>query len=894
MSTETQASTELTWPAARIRQTFLDFFAEEGHRVVPSSPVFPLDDPTLLFTNAGMNQFKDVFLGTGSRDYSRAVDTQKCIRASGKHNDLEDVGVDTYHHTFFEMLGNWSFGDYFKEDTIVWAWKLLTEVYGLPKERLWVTVFEGDEADGLGPDEEAERIWLEKTDVDPARVLRLPKCENFWEMGETGPCGPCSEIHLDRGGPDTDPDDGRHPELGITGENERFIELWNLVFMQYQRLDDGSLKDLPAKSVDTGMGFERITAVLQGKDSNYHTDLFAPIFSAIAELTGKTYEGGDSQSDVAFRVCADHMRALTASLSDGATPSNTGRGYVLRRLIRRAARFGTQELGMQEPWLYKVVPAVAEALGDAFPEMRERTDHVQLIIEEEERSFGRTLSRGIQRFAALAKKVEGAGGTEIPGDEAFELYATSGFPQDLVEQMARERDMTVDLAGWEAAEAKHRDASKTEGRFKQLLSGEELEAVPSETESLFYREGLDSCRTEDARVHFVAERDEGSLVLVLDKSPFYAESGGQVGDTGRIQVGASTVEVADTKKVGGVVAHVGRLSGGPLPSVGDAAVAIVDAERRERIRKNHSATHLLNQALRQVLGDHVVQQGSEVDGERLRFDFSNPAAVSAEQLDEVERLVSAEVAGNHAVQATDEDLEAAKARGVTATFGEKYGERVRVVDMGGWSTELCGGTHVQRTGDIGSFVITSEGAISAGVRRIEALTGAAAVAWLQEQRRVLRETALGLKVAAKDLPDRVAQLQKQLKEAKKNKAAGQGADVARLTDELKGKLTERDGLSWLLADLPAVTGEDLRPLAEAAKGLAPDLVLALFGRDGDKVPFVTICQGKALEAGHKAGDLAKTIAGQLGGGGGGRPAQAQGKGLDASKVPAALEALEAT
>ncbi|MDF1800434.1 MAG: alanine--tRNA ligase [Planctomycetota bacterium] len=890
MSTHTDT---LTWPAARIRQTFLDFFAERGHRVVPSSAVFPLDDPTLLFTNAGMNQFKDVFLGTGTRDYTRAVDTQKCIRASGKHNDLEDVGVDTYHHTFFEMLGNWSFGDYFKEDTIVWAWTLLTEVFGLPKERLWVTVFEGDAADGLGPDTEAERIWLEKTDVDPARVLRLPKGENFWEMGDTGPCGPCSEIHLDRGGPETNPADGSDPVLGITGENERFIELWNLVFMEFQRLDDGSLKELPAKSVDTGMGFERITAVLQGTNSNYHTDLFAPVLERIADLTGKTYEGGDSLSDIAFRVCADHMRALTASLSDGATPSNTGRGYVLRRLVRRAARFGTQELGMQEPWLYQVVPAVAESLGDAFPEMRARLDHVQLIIEEEERSFGRTLGRGIQRFEALAKEVEAGGSKSLPGDQAFELYATSGFPQDLVEQMARERGLSVDLEGWASAETKHRNASKSEGRFKQLLSAEELESVPGETESLFYRDGIDSCRDEDCKVQYVADRGDGEVVVVLDRSPFYAESGGQVGDRGRLQIGASLVQVTDTKKVGGVVAHIGKLVEGPLPLAGAAAVAIVAAERRELIRKNHSATHLLGKALREVLGEHVAQQGSEVDDARLRFDFSNPSGMTPEQIDEVERLVNQAVYFNDPVVVSEEELDAAKQRGVVAAFGEKYGERVRVVDMGGWSTELCGGTHVERTGDIGAFAVTSERAISAGVRRLEGVTGPAAVALFQEQRRLLRDAARTLKAAPEELVSRALQLQKQLKEAKKQKAAGQGADVARVAEELRGKLVERDGISWLVADLEGLGGGDLRAVAEAAKGLAPDLVLCLFGREGKAVPFLTSCQGRALETGYKAGDLAKVIAEHLGGGGGGKPAQAQGKGLDASAVPAAVEALAA-
>ena len=887
----TAKTTSTTWTASRIRSTFLRFFEERGHQVVPSSPVFPLDDPTLLFTNAGMNQFKDVFLGTGTRDYKRAADTQKCIRVSGKHNDLEEVGVDTYHHTFFEMLGNWSFGDYFKRDAILWAWELLTEVYKLPKERLWVTVFAGDEADGLAVDEEAERIWREETDIDPTHILRCDKKDNFWEMGDTGPCGPCSEIHIDRGGPDSNPTDGADPKIGVNAGNERFIELWNLVFMQFTRLDDGSLKELPAKHVDTGMGFERIAAVLQGSDSNYHTDVFAPIFESISEVTGREYTGGDSQQDVAFRVCADHMRALCASLSDGATPSNTGRGYVLRRLIRRAARFGTQELGCQEPWLYRVIPAVADVLGEAFPEMRARLDHVQLIVKDEERSFGRTLARGIQLFVSLADQVEARGEKSIPGDAAFELYATSGFPQDLVEQMARERGLTVDVAGWELAEANHREASKSEGRFKQLLSAEELEQVPGETETLYYREGLAACREEACKVLFAANRGEGQVVVVLDRTPFYAESGGQVGDVGKLEMGATTVRVTDTKKVGGVVVHLGEMVKGHLPEAGASAVAIVAAERRDLIRKNHSATHLLGKALREVLGEHVAQQGSEVDDQRLRFDFSNPKGMSPEQIDEVEARVNSVIRWNESVAVSEEDLDDAKARGVVAAFGEKYGQRVRVVDMGGWSTELCGGTHVYRTGDIGAFAITSERAISAGVRRIEGVTGPVALELFQAQRRTLREASLALKASAEELVPRIGQLQKQLKEAKKSQTASSGADLARILDQLQAAAIDKSGILHIVMDLEGADTKTLKEVSEKASQLGSDLVLVLFGREGKTVPFTVVCAGRALEAGFKAGDLAKTIAGHLGGGGGGRPNQAQGKGLDAKALPGALTEL---
>jgi alanyl-tRNA synthetase len=887
------SSSQKSWTASGIRTAYLQFFEERGHRIVPSSGSFPLDDPTLLFTNAGMNQFKDMFLGTGTRDYTRAVDTQKCIRVSGKHNDLEEVGVDGHHHTFFEMLGNWSFGDYFKEEAIEWAWTLLTEVFGLPKERLWVTVYGGDKADGLGPDEEAERIWKEKTDILPSHVLRLGKSENFWEMGATGPCGPCTEIHIDRGGPETNPEDGASLEFGIPADNERYMELWNLVFMQFLRLDDGSLKELPNKHVDTGLGLERIVATMQGVDSNYHTDLFLPIIDAIAVETGRTYERGESSTDVAFRVCADHMRALTAALSDGVSPSNTGRGYVMRRLIRRAARFGTQELGMNQPWLYKLVPVVAEVLGESFPEMRERLDHVQLIIKDEETSFGRTLNRGITLFDQLAGQVEERGATELPGDEAFELYATSGFPQDLVEQMARERGMTVDLAGWDTAEGKHKNASKSEGSFKQLLSAEELEAIDGETRSTYHDGGEASLELSGCKVLFAAEREPGQLSLVLDTSPFYAESGGQAGDTGTISSkdGEHVMQVTGTKKVAGVVVHLGTVAKGAAPVAGTLVTARVAGARRDLTAKNHSATHLLNQALREVLGDHVAQQGSEVDSERLRFDFSNPKGLTPEQIDRVEAIVNQQIALNNAVEVTEENLDDARARGVVAAFGEKYGERVRVVDMGAWSTELCGGTHVQRTGDIGSFTISQERAISAGVRRIEGLTGPAAIAEFQEQRRTLRGAASILKTSPGELQGRLELLQKQLKEAKKKQKASKGTDAVATVEALKGAAQLKGDVTWVIQDLPESDAQAVGEIAEAGKALSADLVLVLFGRDGGKVPFVVVSQGAALENGHKAGDLAKLIAGHLGGGGGGRPGQAQGRGLKADGVPGAMEQL---
>ena len=870
-----------SFPAERVRKDFLEFFRARDHRIVPSGPVFPRDDPTLLFTNAGMNQFKDVFLGTGKRDYKRAADTQKCIRVSGKHNDLEEVGVDTYHHTFFEMLGNWSFGDYFKAEAIPWAWELLTKTWGLPPERLWVTVFGGDEKDKLPADEDAARIWVEKAGVDPSRVLRFGRKDNFWEMGETGPCGPCTEIHIDRGEAGENRADGADRRIGVNAGNERFMEIWNNVFIQFNRLEDGSLAELPAKHVDTGMGFERVVSVLQGKRSNYDTDLFAPIFARISSLAKRTYGASPAPADVAFRVIADHARAVTSAISDGALPSNEGRGYVLRRLVRRASRFGRQQLGLEDPFLCEVVPAVAEVLGGTFPEMRQRCEHVQSVIRAEEEQFGRTLGRGLVLFEDLAGKVKSK---VLPGEAVYDLYATYGFPQDLVELMARERGLSVDLAGWKSAEAEHQKKSRSEGAFKQLLSAEDLaRLVP--TKSTYHEAGTRSHELETKVLGLYHAEGQPSR-LVLAESPFYAESGGQIGDAGTVESadGSFRFVVEDTRKVGEVVVHLGQAVGKPSGAVR----ARVDRERRDRTRKHHTATHLLHKALKMVLGDHATQQGSYVGPDRLRFDFSHTKAVTPEELERIETIVNERVFANAPVTTTVEDLDAAKGRGVVAMFGEKYEDRVRVLDVGGWSLELCGGTHVSAAGDIGPFLILSERAIQAGVRRIEALTGPAAVQEIQRQRRLLREAAQTLKSSPEDVPARLAALQKEAKEAKKKTAATSAGDVAASLERLKGALAETKGIRHAVFDAPDLGLAAVRDLADRAKGLAPSLAVAVFGREGERVPFVIVCQGLPPGAKLSAGDLAKAVSRHLGGGGGGRPDLAQGQGQDAGSLPAAI------
>ncbi len=884
MSEASQSAHEIR-PAARVREEFLSFFRARGHRFVPSSPVFPADDPTLLFTNAGMNQFKDVFLGTGKRDYTRAVNTQKCIRVSGKHNDLEEVGLDTYHHTFFEMLGNWSFGDYFKDEAITWSWELLTKHWGLPKERLWVTVFGGDEKDKLPADDDAFRIWRDKTDIDPTHILKFGRKDNFWEMGETGPCGPCTEIHIDRGAEGSNPNDGADRKIGVNAGNERFIELWNNVFIQFNRLDDGSLKTLPSKHVDTGMGLERVTAVLQKKRSNYDTDLFTPIFRRLEEVTGILY-GRDEKTDIAFRVIADHLRAVSAAFADGLLPSNEGRGYVLRRLIRRASRFGRQTLGVERPFLFEVVPAVRDVLGEAFPNIRQREDHIRLLVRSEEESFGATLDRGLVLFGDLAAKLEKSKSSVLSGADAYDLYATYGFPQDLVELMCRERGWTLDRASWKTAEEKHRNASRAEGAFKQLLSAEQLAGLPATTSTYHANDASSTeLRTRVLRSFQAAGQKDR---VVLAASPFYAEGGGQIGDAGRIESldGSFVFEVEDTKKLGEIVVHVGTAKG--VAQDGIEVVAKVDAERRAATRANHTATHLLHKALREVLGEHVTQQGSYVGPDRLRFDLSHPKAISSEELERIERIVNAEIARNSRVATSVENLVDARKRGVMALFSEKYADRVRVVSVGSFSAELCGGTHVGAAGDIGAFVIVSERALQAGVRRIEALTRLGALDHVQTLRRTLDTAARSLKTSPDELTGRIEQLQKELKELRKKGEKSAVADVGAAFDKLKASRTDANGVQCGVLDFAGLDTNALRELGDRARSLGGDQALVLFGRADGRVPFLVIFEGAPIAKGLKAGELAARISKVLGGGGGGKPSLAQGQGLAPDKIEEAL------
>ncbi|MAG59026.1 MAG: alanine--tRNA ligase [Planctomycetes bacterium] len=866
--------------AHEIRNDFLEFFRAREHRVVPSAPVFPQDDPTLLFTNAGMNQFKDVFLGNGTRDYARAADTQKCIRVSGKHNDLEEVGVDTYHHTFFEMLGNWSFGDYFKREAIAWAWELLTKTWGMPKDRLWVTVFGGDEADGLPADDEAAALWAEVTDIDPSRILKFGKEDNFWEMGDTGPCGPCTEIHIDRGGPDVDPADGANRKIGVNAGNERFIELWNNVFIQFNRRADGSLDELPAKHVDTGMGFERVCAVLQGKSSNYDTDVFTPIFATVAELTGKSYEGTMDERDIAFRVVADHVRAVTAGFSDGALPSNEGRGYVLRRLIRRAARYGRQALGMPDPFLYKVVPTVAEILGDSFPEMRARQDHVMHLVESEEKAFAVTLDKGLVLFEDLAGAVLSEGMTEIPGQRAFDLYATYGFPRDLVELMAREQQLTVDSGGWDDAEAAHKLASKGAGR-SWLVDPEQLEGVTATQVLCYHRDGHDGLTASANVVKLI----DGTR-LVVDRSPFYAESGGQVGDAGEITGSGFRFRVDDTQKMGDVIVHVGELIEGAEAS-GEVR-CVVDGDRRHRIMANHTATHLLHWALLSVLGDHANQQGSLVAPNRLRFDVTHPRPITPDEIERMESLINEKIVGATPLATTVEDLAAAKERGVTALFGEKYDERVRVVDIGGYSTELCGGTHCLSTGQIGAFAIVNESAVQAGVRRLEAVTRDGAIVRMQEQRRLLREATTTLKAPESELVPRIQALQSQLKELKKG---GAKKAQSNLNDVAKKLLDEGQDVGSGRIVVAAVEGIDpknVSGLCDALRKSGSPTCGVIGIAAGEKAILAAFASEDLAGSTVHAGNVVKAIAKIVGGGGGGRPDFAQAGGKDPSKIDEAL------
>ena len=861
--------------SAEIREAFLRFFEEKGHTRVASSSLVPADDPTLLFTNAGMNQFKDCFLGLEKRAYTRATSSQKCVRAGGKHNDLENVGYTARHHTFFEMLGNFSFGDYFKRDAIHYAWEFLTseQWLNLPSEKLWVTVY--------ATDDEAYDIWTKEVGVPTERMIRIGDnggapyaSDNFWAMGDTGPCGPCTEIFFDHGehiwgGPPGSPEE----------DGDRYIEIWNNVFMQFNRTADGVLHPLPAPSVDTGMGLERISAVMQHVNSNYEIDLFQNLLKGAAEAIGCAQD-----NQASLKVVADHIRSCSFLIADGVLPSNEGRGYVLRRIIRRACRHGNK-LGASDTFFHRIVPALVAEMGEAFPELKTQQAHIERVLKTEEEQFARTLEQGLR---ILEQDLASLKGSEIPGDIVFKLYDTYGFPMDLTGDIARERDLSIDEAGFEAAMEAQRERARAASQFG--LDYNQL--VKVDTDTLF--EGYDSTAgsaqiisllRDGQAVDVLAEGETG--VVVLDRTPFYAESGGQVGDTGYLSGAGVRFDVRDTTKAGGAHLHHGVVVNGSL-AVGASIKAVVDDSIREATKANHSATHLLHAALRQVLGEHVQQKGSLVDSQRLRFDFSHFEPIRAEQLQQLERLVNQQIRSNSAVEIEVTDIETAKAKGAMALFGEKYGDQVRVLTMGGgFSVELCGGTHVSRTGDIGLFKITSEGGIASGVRRIEAITGGAALNWVNDAEEQLRQAAQLLKGNRDNLLNKLSaalersqQLEKDLQQLKAKAASAAGNDLA-------GEAQQLGGMQVLVKRVDGVDGKGLLALMDQLKNKLGSAVILLGGELDGKVVLVAGVTSD-LTARVKAGDLIRNTAQAVGGKGGGRPDMAQGGGTDVAALDAAL------
>jgi alanyl-tRNA synthetase len=873
--------------ANQIRQQFLDFFAKKhAHTVVPSASVVPLDDPTLMFTNAGMNQFKDVFLGTGTRPYKRAVDSQKCIRVSGKHNDLEEVGRDTYHHTFFEMLGNWSFGDYSKAEAIRWAWELLAKDWGIDKSRLHATVFGGDKEYGLEPDDEALRLWTKVTDIDPSHVHRFGRKDNFWMMGETGPCGPCSEIHIDR-----TPD--KSGAKLVNAGDPRVMEIWNLVFIQYNRDDKGKLHTLPARHVDTGMGFERITAVLQGKQSNYDTDVFSPILDAVGKLTGKRYGGKlDDLTDVAFRVIADHVRMLTFAITDGALPDNKGRGSVIRGILRRALRFGWQQFGQREPFIHKLVPVLVEHMGKAYPELTVNPWRVAEVIEGEEEDFLRTIERGLALFEDAAQRAQKSKG-RVSGKDIFDLHTTYGFPPDLTRQMAGEQTLTLDEKGYEKLMREHEEKSRGKGTAQQVALNVSGGLPVTDDRPKWF--GL---RGEGAVLGWVADNQytttgklpAGERVgLVLDRTCFYAEAGGQVGDTGTIVTPTGVFEVAQTVKVGNAVAHVGEVSEGWL-EVGQKGELNVNPER-DFTRKNHTATHLLHWALRTVLGDHVEQRGSKVKPDEFTFDFSNPGPMTEEQKAEVERLVNERVYAD--LQVRWEELpttEARKLPGVRAFFGDKYGDVVRVVQIGdGFSREFCGGTHLDHTGQIGYFKIVGEEPVGKGIRRLTSVTARAAVAAVQQEDTILAGLSGRFRCKPEELPARVEALQEEIKKLQQQLKKGAASDLQGAADKLLAGAAEVQGARVIVGEMPAGPEDQMRQQVDRLKQKAGSGVVVVGWADDGKVGLIAAVTDDLVKKGLHAGKLVGEVAKVVGGGGGGKPTMAQAGGKEPAKLGEALE-----
>lgn len=865
---------------SQIRSDFLEFFKGKGHTIVPSAPLVPGNDPTLLFTNSGMVQFKDVFLGAEKRSYVRAADVQRCLRAGGKHNDLDQVGYTARHHTFFEMLGNWSFGDYFKKDAIAWAWELLTQVWKLPAERLLVTVYQTDD--------EAYELWRDMIGIPEDRIVRIGDnkgapfaSDNFWQMADTGPCGPCTEIFYDHGdhiagGPPGSPDE----------DGDRFIEIWNLVFMQFDRQQDGTLMPLPAPCVDTGMGLERLAAILQHVHTNYEIDLFQALIRKASELTGTA-----DLENKSLRVIADHIRACSFLIVDGVLPSNEGRGYVLRRIIRRALRHGWM-LGVRQPFFSKLVPTLVEQMGEAYPELPAQADTVVRALQAEEERFAETLDSGMKIFDDVAAKVSNG---VIPGVDAFRLYDTYGFPLDLTQDIARERDLTVDIDGFNAAMETQRETARAAGKFGGGVTlSADLVATLKPTVFL----GYDRLQADDLGVVAILKdgrpvdaAQAGDEVIVLtNQTPFYAESGGQVGDTGTLSAAGVQLQVSDTQKFAGQFhGHVGKLTQGSL-KIGDVLSGQVDGERRGATILNHSATHLLHAALREVLGTHVQQKGSLVAPDRLRFDFSHFQPISAEELAIIERKVNQQVRANNAAEVHNMGMQEALDFGAMALFGEKYGENVRVLKMGDYSTELCGGTHVNRTGDIGLFKITSEGGVSAGVRRIEAVTGQGALDYVDAEEARLAEAAELLGGSAADVVEKIRALGLRQKQLERELEAVKAKVAAGATADLSGQAVEVAGVKVLAVRLEGFDAKALRDAMDRLKQQLGDAVIVLAGAQDGKAALVAGVNGSAMGK-VKAGELLSHIAGQIGGKGGGRPDLAQGGGEDGPALATALAAV---
>ena len=855
-----------------IRQQFLDFFKGKDHRIVPSAPVVPHGDPTLLFTNAGMNQFKDVFLGTGSRDYKRAADTQKCIRVSGKHNDLEEVGYDTYHHTFFEMLGNWSFGDYYKKEAIAWAWELLTEVWKLPKERLWATVYRTDD--------EAFNFWKKETDINPNHILRFDEKDNFWEMGETGPCGPCSEIHINLS------DDLEAAHL-VNAGSPLCIEIWNLVFIQYNRDENGQLHELPAKHVDTGMGFERICAVLQNKKSNYDTDVFTPIINAIEKLSNRNYNNQllpndnsiDGKNNVSMRVIADHIRTLTFAIGDGATPGNEGRGYVLRRLLRRASRYG-RKLDLKEPFLYKLVDVVVKNFSHVFPEIKTNQSQIEKIIKAEEESFNATLDRGIELFDSLTKKLNATNEKVISGEDVFKLYDTYGFPVDLTAVMARENGFTIDENRFNELMNEQKDRARKStkekiGKVAASISNLDDFNLINNSPTIFT--GYDELTTKAKIIGF--KKEDSKIFIVLDRTPFYVESGGQISDTGIITIGDKKLSVVELIKINNQVVHVCEINEEIKIENGKEAIAEVDKVRRWNIMRNHSATHFLHKALRQVLGTHVQQAGSYVGPDRLRFDFNHFEKVSKAELDAIEQIVNEKLRENiPMIHHRDTPFDKAKKMGALMFFGDKYGDKVNVVQFGDFTMEFCGGTHVQNSSQIGLLKIISESSIASGVRRIEAVTGEGVEKYIKEQQ--LKIDNLELRV--NEFIEEKKKLEKELSELKlKEKLGG--------IDSIISSSIEINGIKIFKGKVEAANMDELKSMGDELREKMKSGVGVLISVIEDKVGIVTVVSDDLIkEKKILAGNIVKQIAQIVGGSGGGRPHLATAGGKDVSKIDEAL------